>query len=59
MVVVAYDGGHGGSFAKVTRAVYEAYFKERLLQADPNYASKSETFSKYVLTIPEDNKEEK
>ncbi len=27
-----------------------------LLQMDSNYASKSETFSKYVLTIPEDNK---
>ena len=58
VVVVAYDGGHGGSVAKVTRAVYEAYFKDRLLQMDSNYASKSETFSKYVLTIPEDNKEE-
>ena len=58
VVVVAYDGGHGGSVAKVTRAVYEAYFKERLLQMDPDYVSKSETFSKYVLTIPEDNKEE-
>ncbi len=31
VVVVAYDGGHGGSVAKVTRAVYEAYFKDRFV----------------------------
>lgn len=57
VVVVAYDGGHGGYVAKVARAVYEMYFKDELLQTNPNYASSSQTFADYVLNVPESNKE--
>lgn len=57
VAVVAYDGGHGGYVAKVARAVYEMYFKDELLQTNPDYASSSETFANYVLNVPEDNKE--
>jgi penicillin-binding protein 2 len=56
VVTVVYDGGHGGYVAPVTRAVYEAYFKERILQSDPSYASKSASFKKYVEGAPLDNK---
>lgn len=56
VVTVVYDGGHGGYAAPVARAVYEAYFKERLLEMDPNYASKSPSFQKYVMEAPADNK---
>lgn len=55
VVTVVYDGGHGSYAAPVARAVYEAYFKERILQNDPNYASKSESFQKYVVEAPPDN----
>lgn len=55
-VGVVYDGGHGGSIASVARTAFEAYFKDQLLQDDPNYAEKSETFKNYVMTVPEDNK---
>lgn len=56
VVAVVYDGGHGGYIAPVARAVYEAYFKDRLL-ANPSYdASKSEVFQKYVVGAPADNK---
>ena len=57
VVVVAYDGGHGGYVAKVARAIYEMYFKDELLQMNPDYASVSKTFANYVLNVPEDNKE--
>lgn len=56
VVTVVYDGGHGGYVAPVARAVYEAYFKDRILQNDPAYASKSESFKKYVEGAPLDNK---
>ncbi|MGG7176792.1 penicillin-binding transpeptidase domain-containing protein [Clostridium paraputrificum] len=56
VVAVVYDGGHGGYVAPVARAVYEAYFKEKLLEMDPNYASKSASFQKYVMEAPADNK---
>ncbi|PRR82441.1 penicillin-binding transpeptidase domain-containing protein [Clostridium vincentii] len=56
VVTVVYDGGHGGYVAPVARAVYEAYFKERILQSDPNYASKSPSFQKYVVGVKPDNK---
>lgn len=56
VVAVVYDGGHGGNIAPIARAVYEAYFKDKLLADDPNYASKSESFQKYVVGAPPDNK---
>lgn len=52
VVAVVFDGGHGGSIAPAVRAVYEAYFKDRLLEMDPNYAYKSQSFQKYVLNNP-------
>ncbi|MGL4108839.1 penicillin-binding transpeptidase domain-containing protein [Clostridium sp. LP20] len=55
-VGVVYDGGHGGSIASVARTAFEAYFKDSLLKDDPSYASKSETFQKFVLQVPPDNK---
>ncbi|MDD6794581.1 MAG: penicillin-binding transpeptidase domain-containing protein [Clostridiaceae bacterium] len=57
VVSVIYDGGHGGSAARVARSVYEQYFKDRILQANPNYTS--EYYKKYVETISQnapDNK---
>ena len=53
-----YDGKRGSEGATIHKAIYEAYFKDRLLEIDPNYASKSESFRKYVLESPlKDNKE--
>ena len=52
VVAVVFDGGHGSSIASAVRAVYEAYFKDRILQLDPNYASKSPSFQKYVVECP-------
>ncbi|WP_459479252.1 penicillin-binding transpeptidase domain-containing protein [Clostridium saccharoperbutylacetonicum] len=52
VVAVVFDGGHGSNIASAVKAVYEAYFKDRLLQKDPNYASKSDTFKKYVVDNP-------
>jgi len=52
VVAVVFDGGHGGNIAPAVRAVYEAYFKDELLKNDPNYASKSESFKKYILNSP-------
>ncbi|AQR97653.1 penicillin-binding transpeptidase domain-containing protein [Clostridium saccharoperbutylacetonicum] len=52
VVAVVFDGGHGSNIASAVKAVYEAYFKDRLLQKDPNYASKSESFKKYVVDNP-------
>jgi len=52
VVAVVFDGGHGGNIATAARAVYEAYFKDQLLQMDSNYASKSESFKKYVVDNP-------
>lgn len=56
VVAVVYDGGHGGYAAPIARAVYEAYFKERILEIDPQYADKSESFQKYVVNGLKDNK---
>lgn len=56
IVAVVYDGGHGGYIAPIAKAIYEAYFKDRLLSIDPNYASKSQSFQKYILNAPQDNK---
>lgn len=53
-VGVIYDGGHGSSTAPVAKAVYEAYFKERLGEA---YTSSSSTYQKYVVNGLADNKE--
>lgn len=54
-----YDGKRGSEAATIHKAIYEAYFKEKLLELDPNYASKSESFRKYVLESPlKDNKDD-
>ncbi|WP_294403652.1 penicillin-binding transpeptidase domain-containing protein [uncultured Clostridium sp.] len=52
VVAVVFDGGHGGSIAGAVRAVFEQYFKDRILEQDPNYGAKSESFRKYVLANP-------
>ena len=51
VAAVVFDGGHGGNIASAVRAVYEAYFKDELLK-NPNYASTSEPFKKYVVDNP-------
>lgn len=53
-----YDGNRGGNSAYVHKAIYEALFKEELLTINPNYASTSETFQKYVVEAPADNNQE-
>lgn len=54
-----YDGSRGSEGATIHKAIYEAYFKEKLLELDPSYASKSESFRKYVLESPlKDNKDD-
>jgi penicillin-binding protein 2 len=52
VVAVVFDGGHGGNIASAVRAVYEAYFKDELLKENPNYASQSASFKKYVVDNP-------
>lgn len=52
VVAVAFDGGHGTNMAPVIKSVYEQYFKDKILQLDPNYATKSESFQKYVVNNP-------
>jgi len=37
IAAVVFDGGHGGWVAPVAKAVYEQYFKDELLKADPEY----------------------
>lgn len=49
---VLYDAGKGSYAVDPVKAVYDAYFKDRILQIDPNYGSKSESFRKYVLESP-------
>lgn len=58
VVAVVFDGGHGGYIAGAVRAVFEQYFKDRILEIDPNYSAKSESFRKYVLGNPLLKKEE-
>lgn len=53
-----YDGNRGANSADVHKGIYEAYFKDQLLAINPNYAAKSDTFSKYVLQAPADNNKE-
>ncbi|MBD7910654.1 MULTISPECIES: penicillin-binding transpeptidase domain-containing protein [Clostridium] len=53
VVAVAYDGGHGTAVAPVAKAIYEAYFKDRL---GADYISKSESYKKYVSNAPADKK---
>jgi penicillin-binding protein 2 len=55
-VGVIYDGGHGSSTAPVAKAVYEAYFKEKLEKEFPAYASTSTSYQKYVVGSPINNK---
>lgn len=52
-----YDGGHGSYTAPVAKAAYEAYFKEKIMKEFPGYAQSSESFKKYVLNAPKDNKD--
>lgn len=52
VVAIAFDGGHGTKMAPVIKSVYEQYFKDKILQLDPNYAAKSESFQKYVVNNP-------
>ena len=53
-----YDGNRGSEGATIHKAIYEAYFEERLLEINPSYGSTSESFRKYVLESPlKDNKE--
>lgn len=58
VVCVGYDAGHGASIAPVAKAVYEAYFKDQLMQQFPAYCASSDSFQKYVTSAPADNKEE-
>lgn len=51
IAAVIYDGGHGGSAARVARAVYEQYFKDRILAAIPNYPQKSSSYQKYIVPL--------
>lgn len=53
-----YDGNRGGNSAYVHKGIYEAFFKDELLTINPNYASTSETFQKYVVEAPADNNQE-
>lgn len=55
-VGVIYDGGHGSSTAPVAKAVYEAYFKDRLEAEYPAYTASSSSYQKYVKEAPADNK---
>jgi penicillin-binding protein 2 len=52
VVAVAFDGGRGANIAPAVKAVYEEYFKDQLLKLDPNYATKSTSFQKYVVENP-------
>lgn len=47
-----YDGRRGSEGATIHKAIYEAYFKDRLLEMDSNYGAKSESFRKYVIESP-------
>ncbi|WP_322458823.1 hypothetical protein, partial [Clostridium perfringens] len=47
-----YDGGKGSEGATIHKAIYEAFFKDELLKLDPSYASKSQSFKKYVVDSP-------
>ncbi|WP_195262699.1 MULTISPECIES: penicillin-binding transpeptidase domain-containing protein [unclassified Clostridium] len=54
-----YDGKKGSEGATIHKAIYEAFFKDELLKLDPSYASKSESFRKYVVESPlKDNKDD-
>ncbi|EKQ55096.1 MULTISPECIES: penicillin-binding transpeptidase domain-containing protein [unclassified Clostridium] len=52
VVAVVFDGGHGSNIAPAVKAVYDAYFKDRLLKEYPNYTATSESFKKYVVDNP-------
>ena len=49
-----YDGNRGANSAFVHKAIYEAYFKNELLNINPNYPATSTTYEKYVLAAPTD-----
>ncbi|GAA0114295.1 penicillin-binding transpeptidase domain-containing protein [Clostridium senegalense] len=38
--IVVFDGGHGGNVGSVARAVYEQYFRDEILSANPGYEFK-------------------
>ena len=52
VAAVIYDGGHGSSAAPVAKAIYEAYFKDRILSINPNYE-----FNEFLVNAPADNRE--
>ena len=55
---VIYDGYRGSYASMPARAIYEAYFKDRLIEMDPTYPEKSEYFKRYVTNSPyNDNKD--
>ncbi|WBW95864.1 penicillin-binding transpeptidase domain-containing protein [Oceanirhabdus sp. W0125-5] len=47
--VVIFDGGHGGYSARVAKGIYEEYFKEQILEQNPEY--------EFMLKQPEIEKE--
>lgn len=54
-----YDGKRGSEGATIHKAIYEAYFKDRLLKVDPSYPSKSSSYQKYIAKSPlKDNKDD-
>ena len=53
-----YDGNRGANSAAVHKGIYEAFFKDQLLAINPNYASTSDTFQKYVVEAPANNNQE-
>ena len=55
---VIYDGYRGSYASMPARAIYEAYFKDRLVEMDPDYPSKSEFYKKYVTESPYNEEKE-
>lgn len=47
-----YDGNRGSASSPIHKPIYEAFFKDELLAKNPDYASQSETFQKYVVNTP-------
>lgn len=55
---VIYDGSRGSFASMPARAVFEAYFKDELIEMNPNYPNNSPMFKRYVVDSPhKDNKE--
>ena len=55
---VIYDGSRGSFASMPARAVFEAYFKNELIEMNPDYPNNSPMFKSYVTGSPHrDNKE--